>query len=235
MPAWLWNERVEFCLAVIIGIIIGSSPVIVMPILQNLLPGVVLWPVFLACICVALIVWWFICEISIASLSVPPHGVGIGVCCSGIPGVGPCLRRIDVVSPRSGKPIAVGGNVSGNRHSTRLQQLLQDIRFPARKDEHGVCGNLTKSAHARAVKVSPRLHKPRGPRSSPPSHRDLVFFVRKAVKQIGHTGGGNGRYGPGSHVPARDLGLFLRSGPISPEPVIQGLLPKHDVAPRGSP
>ncbi|MFZ0848222.1 MAG: hypothetical protein WAO08_03325 [Hyphomicrobiaceae bacterium] len=59
MPAWLQNERVEFWLAVIIGVIIGSSPVIVMPILENLLPGVVLWPVFLACICVALIVWWF--------------------------------------------------------------------------------------------------------------------------------------------------------------------------------
>ena len=55
----LWNERVGFCLAVIIGIIIGSSPVIVKPILENMLPGLVLWPVFLACICVALIVWWF--------------------------------------------------------------------------------------------------------------------------------------------------------------------------------
>ena len=27
MPAWLRNERVEFCLAAIIGVIIGSSPV----------------------------------------------------------------------------------------------------------------------------------------------------------------------------------------------------------------
>ena len=63
MPTWLWNERLEFCLAVIIGVSIGSSPVIIMPILENLLPGVVVWPVawlvFLACICVALIVWWF--------------------------------------------------------------------------------------------------------------------------------------------------------------------------------
>ena len=42
MPAWLQNERVEFWLAVIIGVVIGSSPVIVMPILENLLPGVVL-------------------------------------------------------------------------------------------------------------------------------------------------------------------------------------------------
>ena len=40
MPAWLRNERVEFCLAVIIGVVIGSSPVIVIPILENLLPGV---------------------------------------------------------------------------------------------------------------------------------------------------------------------------------------------------
>jgi hypothetical protein len=69
-----------------------------------------------------------------------------------------------------------------------------------------------------------------------PSPSNLGFFVRKAIKQIGHTGGpGEGRYGPGSHVPARDLGLFLRSGPISPEPAMQGLLQKYDVAPRGSP
>ena len=27
MPAWLRNERVEFCLAAIIGIIIGGTPV----------------------------------------------------------------------------------------------------------------------------------------------------------------------------------------------------------------
>src|SRR5262245_42465510 len=63
MSAWLRNERLEFCLAVIIGVTIGSSPVIIMPILESLLPGVVLWPVawlvFLACNCVALIVWWF--------------------------------------------------------------------------------------------------------------------------------------------------------------------------------
>ena len=63
MPAWLRNERLEFCLAVIIGVTIGSSPVIIMPILENMLPGVVLLPVawlaFMACICVALIVWWF--------------------------------------------------------------------------------------------------------------------------------------------------------------------------------
>jgi hypothetical protein len=63
MSAWLRNERLEFCLAVIIGVTIGSSPVIIMPVLESLLPGVVLWPVawlvFLACNCVALIVWWF--------------------------------------------------------------------------------------------------------------------------------------------------------------------------------
>jgi hypothetical protein len=41
MPAWPRNERVEFCLAVIIGVVIGSSPVIVIPILENLVPGVV--------------------------------------------------------------------------------------------------------------------------------------------------------------------------------------------------
>ena len=62
MPAWLLNERVEFCLAVIIGVIIGSSPVIIVPIVENLLPGVVWWPgawlVMLAFICVALIVWF---------------------------------------------------------------------------------------------------------------------------------------------------------------------------------
>jgi hypothetical protein len=62
MRAWLRNERVEFCLAVIIGVIIGSSPVFIIPILENLLPGVALgpvaWLVFLACNCVALIVWW---------------------------------------------------------------------------------------------------------------------------------------------------------------------------------
>jgi hypothetical protein len=63
MRAWLRNERVEFCLAVMIGVIIGSSPVFIIPILESLLPGVMLWPVallvFLACNCVALIVWWF--------------------------------------------------------------------------------------------------------------------------------------------------------------------------------
>jgi len=62
MQTWLRNERVEFCLAVIIGVIIGSSPVIIIPILETLLPGVALWPVvwlvFFACNCVALIVWW---------------------------------------------------------------------------------------------------------------------------------------------------------------------------------
>ena len=59
MSTRLRNERLEFCLAVIIGVTIGSSPVFIMPVLEDLLPGVVLWPVFLACICVALIVWWF--------------------------------------------------------------------------------------------------------------------------------------------------------------------------------
>ena len=59
MQTWLRNQGVEFCLAVIIGVTIGSSPVIIIPILESLLPGVALWPVFLACICVALIVWWF--------------------------------------------------------------------------------------------------------------------------------------------------------------------------------
>ena len=63
MPAWLRNDRLEFCLAVIIGASIGSSPVFILPILENLLPGAALWPVaslvFLACTCVALTVWWF--------------------------------------------------------------------------------------------------------------------------------------------------------------------------------
>jgi hypothetical protein len=63
MQAWLRNRGVEFCLAVIIGITIGSSPVIIIPILETLLPSEALWPVvwlvFLACNCVALIVWWF--------------------------------------------------------------------------------------------------------------------------------------------------------------------------------
>ena len=43
MPAWLRNDRLEFCLAVIIGVIIGSSPVFIIHILENLLPG---WPAF---------------------------------------------------------------------------------------------------------------------------------------------------------------------------------------------
>ena len=40
MSAWLRNERVDFCLAVIIGVVIGSSPVIFVPIVESLLPGV---------------------------------------------------------------------------------------------------------------------------------------------------------------------------------------------------
>ena len=53
MPAWL-NERVDFWLAVIIG----SSPVTFVPIVENLLPGVVWWPgVWLVSTSVALITW----------------------------------------------------------------------------------------------------------------------------------------------------------------------------------
>ena len=40
MPAWLRNERVDFWLALIIGVVIGSTPVIFVPIVENLLPGV---------------------------------------------------------------------------------------------------------------------------------------------------------------------------------------------------
>jgi queuosine precursor transporter len=59
MPAWLRNERVDFWLAVIIGVIIGSSPAIIVPIVENLLPGVVWWPgVWLFCTCLALIAWY---------------------------------------------------------------------------------------------------------------------------------------------------------------------------------
>ena len=58
MPAWLRNERVDFWLAVIIGVSIGSSPVIIVPIVENLLPGVVWWPgVWLVSTSVALITW----------------------------------------------------------------------------------------------------------------------------------------------------------------------------------
>ena len=63
MSAWLRNQGAEFCLAVIIGTVIGSSPVFIMPILESLLPGAMGWPitwlVLSACNCVALIVWWF--------------------------------------------------------------------------------------------------------------------------------------------------------------------------------
>ena len=49
--------------AVIIEVTIGSSTVLAYAIVENMLPGVVLLPVawlaFMACICVALIVWWF--------------------------------------------------------------------------------------------------------------------------------------------------------------------------------
>ena len=58
MSAWLRNERVDFCLAVIIGVVIGSSPVIFVPIVESLLPGVVWWPgAWLVCTSVALIFW----------------------------------------------------------------------------------------------------------------------------------------------------------------------------------
>src|SRR5262245_9080358 len=58
MPAWLRNERVDFWVAVFIGVIIGSSPVIFVPIVENLLPGVVWWPgAWLVCTGVALIAW----------------------------------------------------------------------------------------------------------------------------------------------------------------------------------
>jgi queuosine precursor transporter len=56
MPAWLRNERVNFWAAAIIGVSIGSSPVIYVPIVESLLPGVVWWPgVWLVCTCMALI------------------------------------------------------------------------------------------------------------------------------------------------------------------------------------
>jgi hypothetical protein len=45
MPTWLRNERIDFWLALIIGVVIGSSPVIIIPILENLLPGAAVWPV----------------------------------------------------------------------------------------------------------------------------------------------------------------------------------------------
>lgn len=63
MPTWLRNERIDFWLALIIGVVIGSRPVIIITILENLLPGAAVWPVaslvFLARTCVAVIVWWF--------------------------------------------------------------------------------------------------------------------------------------------------------------------------------
>jgi len=59
MPAWLRNERVDFWVAVFIGVSIGSSPVIYVPIVEDVLPGVVWWPgVWLICTCVALIAWY---------------------------------------------------------------------------------------------------------------------------------------------------------------------------------
>ena len=58
MPAWLRKVRVAFWVAVVIGVIIGSSLVIFVPIVENLLPGMVWWPgVWLVCSCVALIAW----------------------------------------------------------------------------------------------------------------------------------------------------------------------------------
>jgi queuosine precursor transporter len=55
MPA---HERVDFWRAGINGVSIGSSPVIYVPIVEDLLPGVVWWPgVWLVCACVALIAW----------------------------------------------------------------------------------------------------------------------------------------------------------------------------------
>ena len=58
MPAWLRNGRVNFWVAVVIGVSIGSSPVIYVPIVENLLPGMVWWPgVWLVCSCMVLIAW----------------------------------------------------------------------------------------------------------------------------------------------------------------------------------
>jgi hypothetical protein len=58
MPARLRNERVQFWLAVIIGVVIGSSPAIIVPIVDNLLPGMVWWPgAWLVCTGMALIAW----------------------------------------------------------------------------------------------------------------------------------------------------------------------------------
>ena len=58
MPAWLRNKRVNFLAAAIIGVSIGSSPVIYVPIVEKLLPGMVWWRgVWLVCSCMALIAW----------------------------------------------------------------------------------------------------------------------------------------------------------------------------------
>jgi hypothetical protein len=35
MATWLRNERIDFSLALIIGVVIGSNPVIIIPILEN--------------------------------------------------------------------------------------------------------------------------------------------------------------------------------------------------------
>ena len=35
MPTWLRNERIDVSLALIIGVVIGSNPVIIIPILEN--------------------------------------------------------------------------------------------------------------------------------------------------------------------------------------------------------
>jgi hypothetical protein len=60
-PTWLRNQRVLLWLAVITGVIFSAPAMIIVPLLDNLLPGVVWWPgvwmAVLALSAVALIVW----------------------------------------------------------------------------------------------------------------------------------------------------------------------------------
>ena len=60
-PNWPRNQRVLFWLAVITGLIFSAPATIIVPLLDNLLPGVVWWPgvwmAVLALSAVALIVW----------------------------------------------------------------------------------------------------------------------------------------------------------------------------------
>ena len=60
-PNWLRNQRVLFWLAVITGLIFSAPATIIVPLLDNLLPGVVWWPgvwmVVFGFSAVALMVW----------------------------------------------------------------------------------------------------------------------------------------------------------------------------------